>query len=296
MEIRQLECFVAVAEELHFRKAGQRLGLSSSAISDRINALEVELGVPLFFRTTRQVSLTQAGAELLRDAQKILSDIDKSIASVRLTGNLGLKHLRISGVDEAISVLLPQVLAGFQMKYPSLYTQILEISGSDRHSDQLKNHQTDIAFIRAPSSEEFIKSELLYEQSVVVITSETHPFANKISLTATDLLNEAIVGYPKHARPILHEMLWHGFRELGTQPRIVCEVIDKSTLLQFVLQGLGIALAPAWVEAIAPSGLSFIPFETGQRRISLYVAYRAAGNHPIIEEFVNDVREVTSKV
>ena len=78
MELRQLECFVAVAEELHFRKAGERLGLSSSALSDRITGLETELGVDLFFRTTRQVSLTQAGSELLRDAKKILSEVDKS--------------------------------------------------------------------------------------------------------------------------------------------------------------------------------------------------------------------------
>lgn len=293
MELRQLECFIAVAEELHFRKASKRLGLSSSALSDRINALEIELGVTLFFRTTRQVSLTQAGAELLRDAKKILSDIDKSITGVRLTAELGLKNLRISGVDEAISVLLPQTLAGFRAKYPNVYTQILEISGSDRHSDQLKNHQTDIAFIRAPSSEDYISSELLYHQSVVVITAADHPLAKEPSLSASDLLHEAIVGYPKHARPILHEMLWHGFRELGKQPRIVCEVIDKSTLLQFVLQGLGIALAPEWIQSIAPPGLSFIPYETGQRRISLYVAYRSTGNHPIIEDLVKDVKQVS---
>jgi DNA-binding transcriptional LysR family regulator len=87
-------------------------------------------------------------------------------------------------------------------------------------------------------------------------------------------------------------MLWHGFRKLGTQPRIVCEVIDKSTLLQFVLQGLGLALAPAWIEFIAPAGLSFIPFESDQRRIALYVAYRSTGNHAVIEDFVNDVKQV----
>ena len=114
MELRQLECFVAVAEELHFRKAGERLGLSSSALSDRITALEAELGVDLFFRTTRQVNLTQAGAELLRDAKKILSDVEKSVASARHASESGLKTLRISGVDEAISMLLPQVLAKFQ--------------------------------------------------------------------------------------------------------------------------------------------------------------------------------------
>ena len=78
MDIRQLECFVAVAEELHFRRAGERLGLSQSALSERISALEHEIGAPLFFRTTRQVNLTQMGADFLNDAKRILSDVDKT--------------------------------------------------------------------------------------------------------------------------------------------------------------------------------------------------------------------------
>ena len=295
MELRQLECFVAVAEELHFRKAGERLGLSSSALSDRINALETELGATLFFRTTRQVSLTQAGAELLRNAKKILSDVDKSVASVRHTSESDLKTLRISGVDEAISMLLPQALAKFRLRYPGVHAQILEISGSDFHAHQLENYHTDIAFIRTPSPDDFVTSQLLYTQSVVVVTSEAHPLAKKETLGPADLLDEPIVGYPKRARPILHEMLWQGFRELDRQPNIVCEVIDKSTLLQFVLHGLGIALAPAWVQTIAPPGLSFMPFEHSDNDIKLYVAFRTMGNSELVAEFVEIVSAVASQ-
>lgn len=295
MELRQLECFVAVAEELHFRKAGERLGLSSSALSDRINALETELGATLFFRTTRQVSLTQAGAEFLRDAKQVLTDIEKSVASVRHTSESGLKTLRISGVDEAISMLLPQALAKFRLRHPSVHAQILEISGSDFHAQQLESYHTDIAFIRTPSPEGFVTSKLLYRQNVVVVTSETHPLADKETLCPVDLLDEPIVGYPKRARPILHEMLWQGFRTLGRQPNIVCEVIDKSTLLQFVLHGLGIALAPAWVKAIAPRGLSFVPFEHSDNGIELYVAHRTTGNSELVAEFVEIVIEVANQ-
>ncbi|WP_299138386.1 LysR family transcriptional regulator [uncultured Tateyamaria sp.] len=295
MELRQLECFVAVAEELHFRKASERLGLSSSALSDRITALETELGAPLLFRTTRQVSLTQAGAELLRDAKKILSDVETSVASVRHMSATDLRTLRISGVDEAISMLLPQALARFRARHPNVHAQILEISGSDFHAQQLASYHTDIAFIRTPSQEDFVTSRLLYSQNVVVVTSENHPLATRHHLGPADLLDEPIVGYPKHARPILHEMLWQGFRALGRQPNIVCEVIDKSTLLQFVLHGLGIALAPAWVQTIAPRGLSFVPFDHSQNGIDLYVAYRKTGNSALIAEFVDTVTEVASQ-
>lgn len=290
MDIRQLECFVAVAEELHFRKAGERLGLSQSALSERISALEQELGARLFFRTTRQVSLTQAGSEFVQDAKRILVDIEKSVSNVRHTAESDLRHIRVSGVDEAISMLLPRVLLAFRKTDPSVHVQVLEISSSGQHSQELIGHRTDVAFVRTPQEDDFITSELLHRQSVVVVLADTNPLSASAYLSASDIADQPIVGYPKHARPILHEALWSGFREIGAQPNIVCEIIDKSTLLQFVAHGLGIALAPAWVQNIAPSGVTFVPFEPCDNQIELYVAYRKSRNSDTVERFVDVVR------
>lgn len=290
MDIRQLECFVAVAEELHFRKAGERLGLSQSALSERISALEHELGARLFFRTTRQVSLTQAGAEFVQDAKKILSDIEKSVSNVRHTAESDLRHIRVSGVDEAISMLLPRVLLAFRKTDPNVHVQVLEISSSEQHSQELIGHRTDVAFVRTPQEDEFISSELLHRQPVVVVLADSNSLSGSTTLSASDIADQPIVGYPKHARPILHEALWSGFRQIGAQPNIVCEIIDKSTLLQFVAHGLGIALAPAWVQNIAPLGLTFVPFEPCDNQIELYVAFRKSGNSNTVERFVDVVR------
>lgn len=290
MDIRQLECFVAVAEELHFRKAGERLGLSQSALSERVSALEQELGARLFFRTTRQVSLTQAGSEFVQDAKRILADIEKSVSNVRHTVESDLRHIRVSGVDEAISMLLPRALLAFRQTDPMVHVQVLEISSSEQHSQELIGHRTDVAFVRTPQQDEFITSELLYRQPVLVVLADTNPLSGSTSLSATDITDQPIVGYPKHARPILHEALWSGFRKIGAQPNIVCEIIDKSTLLQFVAHGLGIALAPAWVKNIAPPGVSFVPFEPCEDQISLYVAFRKSGNSDTVKRFVDAVR------
>lgn len=290
MDIRQLECFVAVAEELHFRKAGERLGLSQSALSERISALEHELGARLFFRTTRQVSLTQAGAEFVQDAKKILSDIEKSVSNVRHTAESDLRHIRVSGVDEAISMLLPRVLLAFRKTDPNVHVQVLEISSSEQHSQELIGHRTDVAFVRTPQEDEFISSELLHRQPVVVVLADSNSLSGSTTLSASDIADQPIVGYPKHARPILHEALWSGFRQIGAQPNIVCEIIDKSTLLQFVAHGLGIALAPAWVQNIAPLGVTFVPFEPCDNQIELYVAFRKSGNSNTVERFVDVVR------
>ena len=290
MDIRQLECFVAVAEELHFRRASEGLGLSQSALSERVSALEHELGARLFFRTTRQVSLTQAGSEFLQDAKRILSDIDRSVANVRHSADSDLHHIRVSGVDEAISMLLPRALLAFRQTDPKVHVQILEISSSEQHSQELITHRTDVAFVRTQQEDEFITSELLHRQPIVVVLADSNPLSSSKSLSTSDIADQPVVGYPKHARPILHEALWSGFRKIGTQPNIVCEIIDKSTLLQFVAYGLGIALVPAWVKNIAPSGVSFVPFEPCENLVDLYVASRRLGNSDTVKRFVDTVR------
>ena len=292
MDIRQLECFVAVAEELHFRRAGERLGLSQSALSERISALEHELGARLFFRTTRQVSLTQAGSEFVQDANRILADIERAVSNVRHTAESDLRHIRVSGVDEAISMLLPKALLAFRRTDPKVHVQVLETASSEQHAQELIGHRTDVAFVRTPQQDDFVTSELLHRQPVLVVLAETNPLSSAVSLSASDIADQPIVGYPKHARPILHEALWSGFRKIGAQPNIVCEIIDKSTMLQFVAQGLGIALAPAWVRNISPLGVSFVPFEPCENLIELYIAFRKAGNSDTVKRFVETVRTI----
>lgn len=252
--------------------------------------MEHELGARLFFRTTRQVSLTQAGSEFLQDAKRILNDIDRSVANVRHSADSDLHHIRVSGVDEAISMLLPRALLAFRQTDPKVHVQILEISSSEQHSQELITHRTDVAFVRTPQEDEFITSELLHRQPIVVVLANSNPLSSSRSLSTSDIADQPIVGYPKHARPILHEALWSGFRKIGTQPNIVCEIIDKSTLLQFVAHGLGIALVPAWVKNIAPSGVSFVPFEPCENLVDLYVASRRLGNSDTVKRFVDTVR------
>ncbi len=128
----------------------------------------------------------------------------------------------------------------------------------------------------------------------MVALAETNPLSRATSLSASDIVDQPIVGYPKHARPILHEALWSAFRQIGAQPNIVCEIIDKATLLQFVAHGLGLALVPAWVKSIASPGVTFVPFEPCKDQIELYVAFRKSGNSDTVRRFVDVVRATAS--
>jgi DNA-binding transcriptional LysR family regulator len=286
---------VAVAEELHFRKAGERLGLSQPALSERISSLEHELGFPLFFRTTRQVSLTQAGSEFLKDAQRILADIEKSVSNVRHVADSGLKSLRVSGVDEALSLLFPPALIEFRKHHPDVHIELLEISSSDYHTQELVNHRTDVAFVRKPPEDEFLSSELLYRQSAVVVVADDNPLSERKEISVEDIKDFPLIGFPKRSRPILHEMLWGGFRMRGWQPDIACEVIDKSTMLQLVAHGIGIALTPAWVQSLSPKGLKFVPYRESVQEIDLYISYRTAGNAKEVLAFIDAVKRVSEE-
>ena len=296
MELRQLQCFVAVAEELHFRKAGERLGLSQPALSERISSLEHELGFPLFFRTTRQVSLTQAGSEFLKDAQRILADIEKSVSNVRHVADSGLKSLRVSGVDEALSLLFPPALIEFRKHHPNIHIELLEISSSDYHTQELVNHRTDLAFVRNPPDDEFLSSEFLSSQSAVVVVSKDSPLSEMEEISVEDIRNCPLIGFPKRSRPILHEMLWGSFRARGWQPNVVCEVIDKSTMLQLVAHGIGVALTPAWVQSLSPKGLKFVPYSESDLKIELYISYRTTGNAKEVLAFIDGVKRVSDEI
>ncbi len=292
MDLKQLECFVAVAEELSFRRAAERLSMSQSAVSDRISTLEYSTGITLVFRTTRQVSLTQAGVEFLKDISVILKDIDRSVENARRVAASGLNRIRVSAIDEANLMLLPRILIEFRKSWPDIAVQLLEISSSDKHLQELINRHADVAFIRQSINNDYIVSELLYQQPIVVVVNENSHLAKARALQVSEIAEENIIGYPKHARPILHDVIWNSFRAENIQPRITSEVIDKSTLMQFVVQNLGIGLAPQWIKSISPGGLAFIPFMPGNASIDTYIAYRKNDNSSTTNEFISASKEV----
>ena len=151
-----------------------------------------------------------------------------------------------------------------------------------------------VVFVRTPQKDKFVPSELLHRRPIVVALAESNSLSGPASLSASEIVDQPIIGYPKHARPILHEALWSEFRKISAQPSIVCEIMDKSTLPLFGVHGLGIALVAAWVQNIAPAGVVFVPFGPCENQIDLYVAFRNTTNSATVEEFVAAVKATCS--
>lgn len=316
MEIRQLQCFVAVAEELHFRRAAVRLAISQPALSASLAALEADLGFALFFRTTRQVSLTQAGAVFLKDVRQILRNLDAAKRQARDIAHSAVPAIRIGGVDEAIVTLVPTLMARFRQDYPDIHLQVHEVSSSGRNLQALEAHRADIVFIRENVDSDHIECRLLYRQPVMAalpvsarfVTASPHLtisdapaasgqrdntdwkecIADDIAhVTPDDLAAWPLIGFPRHARPLLHDLVMGSLAHITATPAVTCEVIDKSTMLQLVRQGVGVALVPKWAQAIAPEGVRFVPYGDPVLELPLYIAWRKRDYSPQLGHFVS---------
>jgi DNA-binding transcriptional LysR family regulator len=241
VELRHLEYFVAVAEERHFTRAAERMRVAQSGLSASIRALERELDADLFVRHTRRVELTDAGHALLTEAHRTLASAaaaKNAVAAVRglLRGTLTV------GSEQCLGVLdLPPLLSSFRRAHPGVEIR-LKYAGSAQLIDQLRANRLDVGFVALPgAAPDGIRLLPLATEEMLLLCHPAHPLAEKTSVTVADLLDEDFIDFSAD---------W-GARRLNDQTfgvaarRVSVEVNDVHTLLDFVHQGLGVALVPA---------------------------------------------------
>lgn len=261
MEIRQLQHFVSVAEEQHFTRAAARLMVSQSGLSASIRALERELQAPLFVRTTRTVTLTEAGRALLVEAERILAQeraAREAVAAVQgvLRGMLTLGAEQcIAGVDVA------GLLAAFRRRHPQVEIRLRQ-GGSAELAEQVAAGRLDMAFAyRTEADPERLRSVSLTSEPMVVLCHPDHSLAGAAALTPHDLRNEVFVDFHPDWGP--RRVTDAAFAMLGIRRTVTLEVNDVHSLLDLVGEGLGVAVVPRHFELKRPSLVSLPLKDTG---------------------------------
>nr|WP_305123367.1 LysR family transcriptional regulator [Roseomonas sp. GC11] len=257
--MRQLGCFVAVAEELHFGRAAARLHMLPSALGRHIRLLEEELGARLLLRTTRHVALTPAGQALLEEARIVLAAAQAAAARVRALG--GGAALRLGAIDSAASTLVPPLLSAFRQRHPAVDIRLTE-EKSSRLLPQLEAGRLDLVFIRTPPAGSGLAFRALGQEKLVAALPEGHPLALRKSLAVRDLVGERLILPPRHARPHSHALVRHLFESADLPPpRPAQEAAEKQTIIALVAAGMGVALVPEWVARLQAEGLAYRPLE-----------------------------------
>jgi DNA-binding transcriptional LysR family regulator len=242
MELRQLEHFVAVAQECHFTRAAQRLHIAQSGLSASIRALEKELGATLFLRSTRQVQLTAAGHALLVEALRALAASDAAKDAVAAVQGLLRGSLSIGSLQCLHAVHLPTVLAGFLTEHPGLEIRLRQ-GGSDELIEAVRTGRLDVAFVACPSREpENVVVTPLDREELVLACSPGHRAARLDRVRPQDLADEQFVDFPPSwgTRDLADRVL----TAAGVERRVSLEVTDVHSLLDIVAVGLGVALVP----------------------------------------------------
>ena len=294
MELKQLKCFVAVAEVLHFGRAAERLHMAQPALSAQIKALEQEIGASLLFRTTRKVSLTSTGVLFLEEARETLRRAEQALHRVRSVSGDKIPWLRIGGVDTATAGLLPRVIRDFRKQAPHVDLRVSEMLTAPA-LEAVANHHLDLAFVRLPSNDPLLKSRLLLSEPLVAVLPAEHELARRRAISREDLGREPLVLPPRIARPIHHDLLIDWFRKGGVTPTIAQEVNERHMILAVVAAGLGVSILPRWVAQFKHPDVVFKPIKGGAPQVEVHLVERVSTDSEAAGLFVEilDLRLAT---
>lgn len=258
MDLYQLRCFLTTAEELHFGRAAQRLGILPSSLSRQVRLLEEDLGTPLLARTTRNVGLTREGAALLEDARALLARADDLASRVRRSSRSKSAVIRVGANDSAAAGLIPSLLADFRKRRPEVAVQLLE-DKTARLLPLLLSGRLDLAFVRPPDHPDTrLETLFLFHETVVVAVPATHRSARRKHLAIEDLIDEPMIVPARRSRPHSHDLTVKAFSNAGLRARVVQVADEKQTIINLVAAGLGAAIVPRWTARMAPRGVRFI--------------------------------------
>ncbi|WP_131763759.1 LysR substrate-binding domain-containing protein, partial [Actinomadura fibrosa] len=280
MDLRQLRYFVAVAEELHFGRAAERLTMAQPPLSQAIRRLESDLGVELLRRTTRRVDLTDAGRAYLARARRILDEVDGAAHEARRVAAGAVGRLALGCVGSATYSLLPALARGLSRELPGVD---FSFRGEMLVPDQaaaLRAGGIDLALLRPPVADPALTVLPLRRDRLVVAVPADHALAARRRLRVADLRDADLIVHSADRRSVMYDVVLGLFRDAGVEPRIRHEVGETSTLVTLVAGGLGAAVVPEPVTALALAGVAFRPLVRPAARVDLAVAHRAGRTEP----------------
>lgn len=256
VDLRSLEQFVAVAEELSFTRAAARLQMAQPPLSQSIAKLERRLGVRLFERGSRQVSLTTAGDVLLSEARVVLRRADEAARIVGRTE--GKWPLRIGSIPSALSGVLPAVIPAFRARHTDVLPLIYEMEERDQ-LDALRRRDLDIGVCRLNFHPPDLSVTRLPDERLICALHESHPLAGRRRVRLAELRDEDFVNFPRANAPVANDAVISACAASGFTPRIVHEVAGDQALLSLVACDLAVALVPSATAGMQMAHVVFRP-------------------------------------
>jgi DNA-binding transcriptional LysR family regulator len=292
VELRQLTSFVAVAEELHFRRAAERLHLAQPSVSQHIRGLEAELGVRLFERNRRGAALTAAGDALLPEARDLLARAEGAAAIARSTGIGERGRLRLSLTRSLTGGIAGAIVAAYRQRYPEVELE-LSVGNTMLHVEQLLEGDIDVGFVRPPLEQPGLDELVLGREPMVCVLPKGHPLANRGRVRSADLRDEPLVWWPEHHGP----GAWREVRRevYGDPPWPPIDRIEpeEERIVSAVAEGAGISfIMLERSRSLRIPGAIYRRFVPPEPTMGIALAWRSGDSLPTLQR----VRELAAEL
>ncbi|TKI03059.1 LysR family transcriptional regulator [Martelella alba] len=289
-ELGQLRCFIVVANELSFRRAAHKLNMTQPPLTRQIQVLEHQIGVRLFDRSTRSVTLTVAGQAFLREAIHVIEQADFAVQTVKQIAFGEMGNISISFVASAVYDFLPKVIQSVKERYPHIVFNLKEMP-TPAQINGLQLHRMDLGIVRDPPFIEDFVSELLVSEPFILAIPASHPLAEVEDLSATSLTHYGLITYSSSGWRPFHDMIAIALRRNKIRPKIVYSFETSVTILAMVNSGLGIALVPACSRIVSFPNIIFREFDLDpELRSNLYLLWRKDNNNPVLPTILDSLR------
>ena len=297
MELRHLRYFIAVAEELHFGRAAERLGISQPPLSQQIQALEEEIGARLFERTNRRVELTDAGRLFLDESRQVLAQVDKAVLLARRAHLGELGELKIGFTSSApFTSTIPSSIHAFRKAYPDVHLDLQEMS-SRQVLKALLEESLQVGVIRPLALPDAVHWGELFREPLGAVLRADHPLAagSEDGLAIAALAEEPFVFFPRSYGTGLYDQVIALTRQAGFSPRIAQEASEAMTIIGLVSAGLGVSILPASFRRTRVDGVVYRTLSDPEATTAVWLVRRQNEGSPLALSFIDLVtREAAS--
>ncbi len=290
-ELSQLRGFVAVAEELHFGRAAERLNMTQPPLSRQIQILERILNVKLLSRTSRAVRLTPAGKTFLIEARKVLRMADAAAVAVRRIALGQLGSVTIGFTAASAYSYLPNLIRAARRILPDADLVLKEMISSEQ-IEALGARRIDIAFMRSPQPQRGLEILKVQSEQLMAALPERHRLCAQKRVPLASLAEEPFIMYSPDEARYFNDLVSRAFSSENLTPRSIQYLTQVHTILSLVRSALGVALVPASAAALGMKGVVLKELHQPPRRpVELFMVWHAKNENPLVATWARIARE-----
>lgn len=285
IELRHFTYFMAVAEELHFRKAADRLFISQPGLSRQIKQMEDIIGASLFVRNKRKVTLTVAGVYLKKELDYIFNHIDFTIRQARLIDQGSNGEIRIGFLGSAMQTVIPELLVKVNQELPDIQFSLEEMS-NHLQVEAVEKDQLDLGFVRLARVPEGIQMKTVHRDTFSLVVPLQHQLTPKTFKSIAQVSEEHFILFSSGYSSLYYDKIMSICEDKGFTPKVTHKSVHAQTIFKLVESGLGVAIVPSSLQQGFDLGIKFLEIPKIPQKAILSVIWKKDNRNPALQQIL----------